>query len=81
MDPITGSIAVEQGVMVLNQNEGRFRYKEKKITVKVVKHYSRLPRDGVDALSLEIFKVRQSRSLSKLTSLRVSLPMAGELTG
>jgi len=32
--------------------------RKKYFTVKVVKHWSRLPREVVDALSLEIYKVR-----------------------
>jgi len=32
-----------------------------------VRHRNRLPRDVVEALSLEIFKVRQKQALSNLT--------------
>jgi len=40
--------------------EGRFRLdiRKKSFTVRVVRHWNRLPRDVVDAPSLEIFKMR-----------------------
>jgi len=38
--------------------------KELFFTVRMVRHWHRLPREGVDALSLETFKVRQDRALS-----------------
>jgi len=34
--------------------------------VKVVKHWNRLPREVVDASSLEVFKVRVNGALSNL---------------
>ena len=48
--------------------EGRFRLnlRKKFFTVRVVKHWHRLPRDVVDAPSLETFKVRLNRALSNL---------------
>jgi len=48
--------------------EGRFRLdiKKKFFTVSVVKHWHRLPREVVDAPSLETFKVRLNGSLSNL---------------
>ena len=36
--------------------------------LKVVKHWNRFPRDMVNALSLEIFKVRLDWALSNLIS-------------
>jgi len=36
--------------------------------LKVVKHWNRFPRDMVNALSLEIFKVRLDGALSNLIS-------------
>jgi len=48
--------------------EGRFRQgiRKKFFTVQVVKHWNRLPREVVDAPSLETFKVRLDGALSNL---------------
>ncbi|KFQ33476.1 hypothetical protein N332_05703, partial [Mesitornis unicolor] len=48
--------------------EGRFRLgiMKKFFTVRVVRHWNRLPREAVDALSLELFKARLDRALSNL---------------
>ncbi|KFP51308.1 hypothetical protein N323_03997, partial [Cathartes aura] len=48
--------------------EGRFRLdiKEKFFTVRVVRHWNRLPREAVDAPSLEVFKARLDGALSNL---------------
>ncbi|KFP95019.1 hypothetical protein N329_05376, partial [Haliaeetus albicilla] len=48
--------------------EGRFRLdiRKKFFTVRVVRHWSRLPREAVDAPSLETFKVRLDGALSNL---------------
>ena len=48
--------------------EGRFRLdlKMKFFTMRVVKHQNRLPREVVDAPSLETFKIRLDRALSNL---------------
>ena len=48
--------------------EDRFRLdiRKKPFTVRAVKHWNRLPRDVVDALSLEAFKVRLDQALSNL---------------
>jgi len=61
--------------------EGRFRLdiRKKFFTMRVVRHWHRLPREGVDAPSLEVFKVRLDRPLSKVVWWQVSLPMAGRL--
>jgi len=45
----------------------------------VVKHWNRLPREVVDAPSLEIFNTRLDGALSNLVWWKMSLPMAGEL--
>jgi len=49
-------------------NEGRFRLdiRKKSPEMRVVKHWNRLPREVVDAPSLETFKVRLDRALSNL---------------
>ena len=48
--------------------EGRFRLdiRKKFFTMRVVKHWHRLPREAVDAPSLERFKVRLDGALSNL---------------
>ncbi|KFW63033.1 hypothetical protein AS28_00411, partial [Pygoscelis adeliae] len=48
--------------------EGRFRLAIRKIffTVRVVRHWNRLPREVVDAPSLEVFKARLDGALSNL---------------
>ncbi|KFR04533.1 hypothetical protein Y956_09993, partial [Nipponia nippon] len=48
--------------------EGRFRLDIRKtfFTVRVVKHWDRLPREVVDAPSLQTFKARLDGALSNL---------------
>ncbi|GAB0183411.1 hypothetical protein GRJ2_000806400 [Grus japonensis] len=61
--------------------EGRFRsdIRKKFFTVRVVRHWNRLPREAVAAPSLEVFKARLDGALGNLVQWRVSLPMAGRL--
>ncbi|PKU42639.1 hypothetical protein llap_7056 [Limosa lapponica baueri] len=61
--------------------EGRFRLDTRKkfFTVRVVMHRNRLPREVVDALSLEVFKAGLDGALSNLVYWEVYLPIAGEL--
>jgi len=61
--------------------EGRFRLdiRKKFFTRRVTRHRYRLPREVVDASSLEVFKVRLDRALSNLIELKMSLLMAGGL--
>jgi len=47
--------------------------------MKVVKHWNRLPREVVEAPSLETFKTRLDGALSNLISLKMSLLTAGRL--
>ncbi|KFZ56413.1 hypothetical protein N321_08831, partial [Antrostomus carolinensis] len=48
--------------------EGRFRLdiRKKYLTVRVVRHWNRLPKEVVDAPSLEVFKARLDEALSSL---------------
>ena len=52
----------------LKLNEGRFRIdiRKKFFTVRVVRHWNRLPKEAVDAPSLEVYKVRLDGPLSNL---------------
>ncbi|KFP12456.1 hypothetical protein Z169_06273, partial [Egretta garzetta] len=49
-------------------NQGRFRWdiRKKFFTLRVVKHWNRLPREVVEAPSLETFKARLDGALSNL---------------
>ncbi|KFP12458.1 hypothetical protein Z169_06275, partial [Egretta garzetta] len=49
-------------------NQGRFRLdiRKKFFTMRVVKHWQRLPREVVEAPSLETFKARLDGALSSL---------------
>ncbi|KFP09127.1 hypothetical protein Z169_13229, partial [Egretta garzetta] len=49
-------------------NQGRFRLdiRKKFFTMRVVKHWNRLPREAVEAPSLEAFKARLDGALSNL---------------
>ncbi|KFZ54847.1 hypothetical protein N338_12600, partial [Podiceps cristatus] len=48
--------------------EGRFRLdiRKKFFTMRVLRHWNRLPREAVDAPSLEAFKARLDGTLSNL---------------
>jgi len=59
--------------------EGRFRldFRKKFFTVRVVRYWNRLPREVVDAPSLEVLKARLDGALSDMVKWKVSLPMEG----
>jgi len=61
--------------------EGRFRLdiRKKFFTIRVVKLWSRLPREVVEAPSLETFKTRLDGALSNLVWLKMSLLTVGVL--
>ncbi|KFZ55283.1 hypothetical protein N321_05531, partial [Antrostomus carolinensis] len=48
--------------------EGRFKLdiRKKFFTVRVVRHWNRLPKEAVDAPSLEVFKARLDEALSNM---------------
>jgi len=58
--------------------EHRFRLGRRKdfFTMRVVRHWRRLPREAVAAPSLAVFKAGLDRALSNLVWWKVSLPMA-----
>ena len=63
-----------------NLKEGRFRLdvSKKVFTLRVVRHWHRLPREAANAPSLEVFKARLDGALGNLVWWEVSLPMAGD---
>jgi len=62
------------------RKEWKFRFRldirKKFYTLRVVRHGSRLPREAVDAPSLQVFKARLDAALSTLVQWKGSLPMA-----
>jgi len=58
---------------------GRFRLdiRKKFLTVRVVRHWNRLPSKVVDVSSQEVFKARLDGAVSNLVWWEVSLPIAG----
>ena len=61
--------------------EGRVRLdiRKKCFTMRVMRHWNRLPREVGDAPSLEVLKVMLDGALSNLIQWKMSLPMAGGL--
>ena len=61
--------------------EGRFRLEIRKkfFTLRVLRHWNRLYREAVDAISLEVFNARLDGSLSNLVKWKGTLPTAGGL--
>ena len=54
---------------MLKLKEGKFRLsnlRNKSLTVRVMRHWKRLPRDVVDAPSLETFKARLDQALGNV---------------
>jgi len=80
-----GCVVIGQGGNCSKLKGGRFRLEIRKkfFTVRVVKHWNRLPREAVAAPSLAVFKARLNGALSSLVKCKMSLLMAGgvELDG
>ena len=65
-DSLAQSVVTGQGEMA--SKRGRFRLDKRRMfdTVRLVRHWNRLPREVVDALFLETFKARLDQALGNL---------------
>jgi len=62
----SGLVAIGQGAMALRESRFRLDIRKKFFTIRMVKHWNRLPREVVEAPSLETFKARLDGALSNL---------------
>ena len=78
---LTGPVATGRGGNGFKLKEGRFRLDRRKkcFMLRVVGCWHKLPREMVDAPSLETFKARLDGALSNLSQVKMSLPVAGGL--
>jgi len=84
---ILHSVGLERVLPTINRTRGNgFKLKEgrlrldiwkKFVTMRVEKHWTRLPGEVVDAPSLETFQVRLDGALSNLIEMKMSLFPAG----
>ena len=65
-DFLQGPVVKGQGGMALKEGRFRLDIKTKFFTVRVVRHWNRLPREAMAAPSLEVFKARLDGVLSNL---------------
>lgn len=74
-DSLSESVVIGQGVTVLNW-KGKFRWdiRKKFFTVRVMRHWNRLPRYAVDAPSLKVFKTRVNGLWATWSSGRCPCP-------
>lgn len=65
-----------KGIMVSHIKRVAFYWiRNKFLTVKMLKHWGRLPREIVDALSLEVLKASLGGAWSNMVLWKVSMPM------
>ena len=65
---LAGPVAIRHGPTVLNLKQIDFRLdvRNKFFTMRVMRHWNRLPREVIGAPSLEVFKARLDASLSNV---------------
>lgn len=62
----------------MKRGEFKLDIGKKFFTMRVVKHWKKLPKEAVDVLTLALFKGRLDNALSNLVEWEVSLPTALE---
>jgi len=79
-DSLAGSVVIEQGEMASSsESRSRLDIRKKSFTVRVVRHWNRLPRDVVGAPSLRDFQGEAGSGPGQPDLAVVSLFTAGEL--